>query len=429
MKTKMESLTLPTQDKFTDSWLARVQLKPGTNAREREVFELSGSGLGVRIRANGGKSLTVQKAKHGVELRRTLGAWPQLTLAAARKAVEALIGRMAAGFDVNQEHRDKIAKAKAPKPATLAELVDRWEREGLAQQRDSYRKRALASVRYTFRPMMRTPITDLSGEAIEAVLDEAIKRGPAAARMAGISLRTCLNWGVSKRALAVAPKFAVPEATPERERVLSEDELRRMYAAAGTLPAPRGQLFRLVMLTGCRRTEIGELRWAEVHNLDNPALSEIRLPMARTKTHCGHWIPLSAEARRVLLSVPRTSAEFVFSGVGGRTPGKVAFDDWHRLKADIDGAVGAPALAPWVIHDLRRSLVTILAGRPYSLNPFVVDKLLGHTMKLRGSGSVYQRQGYPEERIEALEIWSQVLTGKTAKPGKLVPLQAKRAVA
>ena len=74
MKTKMESLTLPTPDKFTDSWLARVQLKPGTNAREREVFELSGSGLGVRIRANGGKSLTVQKAKHGVELRRTLGA-------------------------------------------------------------------------------------------------------------------------------------------------------------------------------------------------------------------------------------------------------------------------------------------------------------------------------------------------------------------
>ena len=131
MKTKMESLTLPTPDKFTDSWLARVQLKPGTNAREREVFELSGSGLGVRIRANGGKSLTVQKAKHGVELRRTLGAWPQLTLPAARKAVEALIGRMAAGFDVNQEHRDKIAKAKAPKPLTLAELTDRWERRGL----------------------------------------------------------------------------------------------------------------------------------------------------------------------------------------------------------------------------------------------------------------------------------------------------------
>ena len=322
MKTKMESLTLPTPDKFTDSWLARVQLKPGTNAREREVFELSGSGLGVRIRANGGKSLTVQKAKHGVELRRTLGAWPQLTLAAARKAVEALIGRMAAGFDVNQEHRDKIAKAKAPKPATLAELVDRWEREGLAQQRDSYRRRALASVRYTFRPMMRTPITDLSGEAIEAVLDEAIKRGPAAARMAGVSLRTCLNWGVSKRILAAAVKFAVPEKTAERERVLAEGELRGLYAAAGTLPAPRGQLFRLVMLLGLRRSEVGGLRWSEVHDLGNPELAELRLPPSRTKTSLGHWTPLPDEARRILLSVPRTSETFVFRPPPERRRGK-----------------------------------------------------------------------------------------------------------
>ena len=37
---------------------------------------------------------------------------------------------MASGVDVNQEHKDRIAKAKAPKPLTLAELTDRWEREG-----------------------------------------------------------------------------------------------------------------------------------------------------------------------------------------------------------------------------------------------------------------------------------------------------------
>jgi integrase len=429
MKTKMESLTLPTPDKFTDSWLARVQLKPGTNAREREVFELSGSGLGVRIRANGGKSLTVQKAKHGVELRRTLGAWPQLTLAAARKAVEALIGRMAAGFDVNQEHRDKIAKAKAPKPATLAELVDRWEREGLAQQRDSYRKRALASVRYTFRPMMRTPITDLSGEAIEAVLDEAIKRGPAAARMAGVSLRTCLNWGVSKRILAAAVKFTVPGKTAERERVLAEGELRGLYAAAGTLPAPRGQLFRLVMLLGLRRSEVGGLRWSEVHDLGNPELAELRLPPSRTKTSLGHWTPLPDEARRILLSVPRTSETFVFPSAAGKTSGQTPFNDWNRVKQALDAAC-EPKLDPWVIHDLRRSIVTILAGRPYSLSPSILDKLLGHSpTTLKGAAKIYQRQEYPEERREALEIWSQVLTGKTAKPGKLVPLRAKRAVA
>jgi hypothetical protein len=68
----------------------------------------------------------------------------------------------------------------------------------------------------------------------------------------------------------------------------------------------------------------------------------------------------------------------------------------------------------WVVHDIRRSLVTILAGRPYSLNPFVIDKLLGHSMKLRGSGAVYQRAEFPEERREALETWARILTGKAA---------------
>jgi hypothetical protein len=73
MKTKMESLTLPAPDKFTDRWLARVQLKLGTNVREVEAFE-KGSGLGVRIRANGGKTLFAQKTKRGMKRwRQTLG--------------------------------------------------------------------------------------------------------------------------------------------------------------------------------------------------------------------------------------------------------------------------------------------------------------------------------------------------------------------
>ena len=409
MKTKMEGLTLPAPDKFTDRWLARVQLKPGTNVREVEAFE-KGSGLGVRIRANGGKTLFAQKAKRGMKRwRQTLGPYPQLTLTAARAAIEALVGKMASGVDVHQEHKDRIAKAKAPKPLTLAELTDRWEREGLAAQRGSYRRRATASIRYAFKTLMKTPVADLTGEAIETVLDEAKGRGPAAARMAGVSLRTCLRWGASKRVLAAAPTFTLPEKTAERERVLGEDELRRLYAAAGTLADLRGKLFRLVMLTGCRRTEIGQLRWSEVHRLDDPALAEIRLPPSRTKSGAGHWIPLSEEARRILLSVPRADSAFVFPGRG-----EASFDDWHRLKQEIDKAVGEPALAPWVIHDLRRSLVSILAGRPYSLNPFVVDKLLGHSMKLRGSGAVYQRQEFPEDRVEALRTWSRALTGRAA---------------
>ena len=89
---------------------------------------------------------------------------------------------------------------------------------------------------------------------------------------------------VKTRPRCRAGAFTLPEKTAE-ERVLGEDELRRLYAAARTLADLRGKLFRLVMLTGCRRTEIGQLRWSEVHRLDDPALAEkSRLPPSRTKS-------------------------------------------------------------------------------------------------------------------------------------------------
>jgi hypothetical protein len=91
MKTKLiktPRLTPPVPDRFTDAWLARVSIAPGVNAREVEAVEPCGSGLGGRIRANGGKSLIVDEQKDGKTLRRTLGGWPHLTLANARKALE-----------------------------------------------------------------------------------------------------------------------------------------------------------------------------------------------------------------------------------------------------------------------------------------------------------------------------------------------------
>ena len=124
-----------------------------------------------------------------------------------------------------------------------------------------------------------------------------------------------------------------------------------------------------------------------------------------------------SQARRILLSVPRVGdSEFVFPGAKTGT----SFNDWARLKAEIDEAIGEPALMQWVIHDLRRSLiVTILAGRPYSLSPSILDKLLGHApTTLKGAAKIYQRQEYPEERREALETWARVLTGKTAKAAR-----------
>ena len=250
---------------------------------------------------------------------------------------------------------------------------------------------------------MRTPITDLSGEAIEAVLDEAIKRGPAAARMAGISLRTCLTGACRSARSRSRRSSRRRRGPPERERVLSEDELRRLYAAAGTLPALRGQVVPTRDAYRVPTHEVGELRWAEVHHLDDPALAEIDCRRREPKPTAGIGFR-SAPRRAASCSRSRARAPSSCSRVGGRTPGKVRSMIGTVSRRSLTGRSASPRSRRGSFTICGESLVTILAGRPYSLNPFVVDKLLGHTMKLRGSGSVYQRQGYPEERIEALEI-------------------------
>jgi hypothetical protein len=70
----------------------------------------------------------------------------------------------------------------------------------------------------------------------------------------------------------------------------------------------------------------------------------------------------------------------------------------------------AKAMAPWRVHDLRRTGVTTLAALGF--DSIVVDKLLAHQPgKLRGVASVYQRHDFGKERAAALDAWAAHVTG------------------
>jgi integrase len=67
-------------------------------------------------------------------------------------------------------------------------------------------------------------------------------------------------------------------AEKSRERVLSFEELGTIWRAAPTVNTTFGAIIRLLVLTGCRRSEIAELRWSEV----DLASATITLPGSRT---------------------------------------------------------------------------------------------------------------------------------------------------
>jgi integrase len=101
----------------------------------------------------------------------------------------------------------------------------------------------------------------------------------------------------------------------------------------------------LLALTGARRDEIGELRWDEIVG------NEIHLSGPRTKNGEPFIIPLSAPALEVIKDIPRIAgADYIFT-VGGDKP----LNSWGRAKETLDKAAG---IAPWRIHDIRRTVAT-----------------------------------------------------------------------
>jgi integrase len=182
-----------------------------------------------------------------------------------------------------------------------------------------------------------------------------------------------------------------------RERVLTDDELALVWRASMATDSLFGSIYRLLILTGARRGEIGGLRWTEIIDGD------ISLSGERTKNGQPHVIPLAAPARAIIEELPHfAGSPFAF---GLRTPTGGA---WDRAKAKLDAAAadqkhGEP-IAPWRVHDLRRTVATGLQRLGFNLQ--VIEAVLGHISGSRsGVVAVYQRHSFADEKREALEAW------------------------
>ena len=157
---------------------------------------------------------------------------------------------------------------------------------------------------------------------------------------------------------------------------------------------PFGNVFRLLILTGQRRNEIGKLQWGEI----DLARKMIVLPPARTKNSREHCVPLSAQALAIIEGLPRrNTTEFLF--------GKRGFPDWDGAKARLDERAG---IAPWRIHDLRRTCATQMAE--LGVQPHIIEAVLNHVSGHKGGvAGIYNRARYSDEIRTALQKWADAL--------------------
>lgn len=364
--------------------------------RDMMVFDNKQSGLGVRVTASGRKTYLAQYTRAGVKRRVPLGSCAAISLSQAREATRAIMGDVAKGLDPAIERKRAAVEAKqaqAHAALTLDHLLEQWGALRLSHRRRSYAVESVRALRRAFPKQLDLPAADLDRRCVVAVLDGFARSGKIAmaARTAAYG-RSCYQWAVKRGALDANPFTNMPlSPVAKRDRVLSEVELATIWRAANGSGA-FDSIVRMLILTGQRRGEVASMAWSEL----DEDLAVWTIPASRAKNGVAHAVPLSPQAQTFLRALTRRDrGGLVFPGQNG------CFNGFGKAKAALDSECG---LAPWRLHDLRRTVATGLQKLGVRLE--VTEAVLNHVSGSRaGIVGVYQRYDYAEEKREALWAW------------------------
>jgi integrase len=345
------------------------------SAKQMKVWDTRTRGFGVLV-SGGTKSWFVC---YGSKRRlKTLGRYPTISLADARRKAQALLG-------ATPDEEDALSY-----PTVRDRFLDTHK---LGPRAAHEMRRTL--LRYFH---WKKKLDQITHNDIASAIDEI--KAPSEALHAFKNSRTFFNWCVP-RYLKHSPCAGLkpPSKYVPRTRVLSPDETKRVWHAVdGTF----GTIVKLCVLTGQRWGEVSGLKWEYIGN------ETITLPPEVTKNGREHVFPLGNMARSVIASVPRfNSTPYLFCGRTG-----APWQGSGKSKWQLDGVL---KLDHWTLHDLRRTFATNLAQ--LGVAPHVIERILNHvTGTLSPIALVYNRANYLSEMRAAMALYEEHLAGLFAKP-------------
>jgi integrase len=311
--------------------------KIGPSDKRREVPDGKVSGLYLIVQPSGVKSWALRYRRFGVPRKLTLGPYPGLDLAEARRKALEAVGDLARGNDP--------AEAKTAARAVRAEReaeIDRVERV-VALFVERHAKTKTKDWRETERMLVNEVAGSWQGRRLSQVtrahvhemLDEIVDSGrPVRANRVFAQFRKMCNWAIGRGIIDRSPCAGVtaPAVETKRDRVLTDDEIRLAWGAFARVDWPFGPIGKLLLLTGARRDEVAGMKWGEI-DLSARVWS---LPKVRTKNKRDHEIPLSDAAIRVIEGLPRIEGK---AGLAFTTTGKTPVSGFSRAKEGIDKAI------------------------------------------------------------------------------------------
>lgn len=407
---------------MTARWLETI--KPPAAGRI-EYHDKHLTGLALRVTANGRRSWCAVYRVEGNSLKRryTLGPYPAIELAEARKRARAAIAAAARGED------PAAAKRAVRQSPTFGGLADEYLKRHASQKKSGDKDRAM--LENDALPTWRNwKAMDVKQRDVIELLDKIVDRGaPIQANRMLAVIRKVFNFGIARALVEFNPCAQVKAPAPEnqRSRVLTDAEIKAFWVKLDTadMAEPTRRALRLVLVTAQRPGEVATMARAE---LDGTWWT---IPMEKAKNGLTHRVPLSDLAIELIqpekTKTPKKGdaevagggeiielgasggadsrqhkTEFVFRSPRGK--GRIPIDP-PALSHAIARHREHFGIAHFTPHDLRRTTASRMTG--LGISRLVVSKILNH--KEAGITAVYDRHSYDREKADALDRWAREL--------------------
>jgi integrase len=361
--------------------------------RDTIVFDDDIPGFGLR-RRNGRFSWVFQYKIRNVGRRMKIGDFPALPPVKARKEAEDLHAKVHLHGDPALErrrNRDEVER-------TFGRLIVAY----LAHKRTELRHRSFIEVdrhlSENCRALHSLPLAAIRREDVARILNKLNADALVVGNRTRASLSAFFVWAMGQGLAQSNPVIGtVVRKETSRDRVLTADELKLIWHA---LPDnDYGVIVKILMLTGQRAREIGELQWSEI-DFDRAIIS---LPGERTKNGRPHVIPMSPTVLALLRACPSVRDRPWVFGLRGK-----GWNRWGQEKLALNARLPR-LMKSWTVRDLRRTAATGMAD--IGIQPHVIEAALNHVSSRSHVAGIYNRASYAKEKAEALAQWDAHVLG------------------
>lgn len=383
---------------FTDTYIKA--LKPKT--ARYEVYE--GGGFGIRVAPTGVKTWIYRYKIDGITEKLTLGHYPNLSLANAKKRFIELSSVRKQGTNP----REYIDQAKLKENNTVTKLMQTWY-SNYAEKNRKKPSQIKQQIDADIIPLLgEMSLEQIQTRDIAKALDKIVARGARIhANRVLSTIKQAFNYAVSRGAIQYNPATGIRSRDiggieKPRERVLSLNEIKQIFLFLDgdnhQLPIQTKNAIKILFLTGVRTAELRLATWDEI-DFENTLWT---IPSAHSKSGIIHKVHLSPQVLSLFLEIKSESdSAYVLPYKDGKKP--LTLNALPRAVNRVQQRIG---IVHWTIHDARRSLATHF-GETLRIEPVVIEKCLGH--KMPRIMATYNKNEMLHERKDALNRWSQYI--------------------